>query len=76
MKLKNTGTNTSELILANGTTVLFSYSTPVACVDNQHNCYVTDKKYSKTTTKHINQFIPKAMQETKPQEFFKKLVGE
>lgn len=56
MKLKPIGKNVSELTLNNGTVVLFSYQTPVAA------CYAggfirTDKDHSKTTSKHITQWL-------------------
>lgn len=37
--------------------VLFSFTTPVAIRDNKTGLtYVTDAKFSRTTSKHINQF--------------------
>ena len=36
--------------------VLYSYHTPVAYHDKD-GIKITDKKYSNTTTKHINEFI-------------------
>lgn len=64
MKLKQTGSNQTELHLNNGTIVLFSYETPVASkTTEQYNNreflhYLrTNTKYSCTTTKHINNWI-------------------
>lgn len=37
--------------------VLFSYETPVA-VSQGDTWYVTEYKWSKTTTTHINKFVP------------------
>ncbi len=71
MKLKPIGANKTELTLADGTQVLFSYQTPVACwIDGQF--YKTDKKWSMTTTKHINSWAHCAID--KPQAFFNNLV--
>ena len=49
MKLKPISANMTELALTDGTLVLFSYETPVACwKDGLFS--ITDKKWSKTTT--------------------------
>ena len=53
MLLKNQGPNQSELILENGSHILFSYETPVA-VSTVDGLFVTSQWYSSTTTKHIN----------------------
>lgn len=37
--------------------VIFSYETPVAVFTNQ-TWYATEYKWSKTTTMHINKFVP------------------
>jgi hypothetical protein len=61
MKLISHGTNSSEIMYANGTSVLFSYQTPVAVsIGNPSKSvglvgvYKTSEKYSRTTSKHIN----------------------
>lgn len=71
MKLKKLGTNQTEITLANGAQVLFSYSTPVAAwIDGQF--YKTEQQYSKTTSRHVNAWTHCAV--SKPQEFFNQLV--
>ena len=71
MKLKQLGSNQTELVLNDGTQVLFSYETPVACwIDGQF--YRTDKKWSQTTSRHINKWAHCAL--SKPQVFFDVLV--
>lgn len=55
MKLKQIGSNMTELT-TNGTSILFSYETPVAGYDNQ-GAFRTDQHYSSTTTKHINKYL-------------------
>ena len=55
MKLKKIGNNETELIFNDGTHVLFSYETPVA-VSTTDKIFVTEQKYSNTTTKHINKW--------------------
>jgi hypothetical protein len=67
MHLKSIQSNMTELTLSNGTQVLFSYQTPVACwIEGQF--YKTDKKWSNTTTRHINKWTHCAV--AKPQEYF------
>ena len=71
MKLNQLGSNQTELVLNDGTQVLFSYETPVACwIDGQF--YRTDKKWSQTTSRHINKWVHCAL--SKPQVFFDVLV--
>jgi hypothetical protein len=71
MKIKPIQSNMTELTLNDGTQVLFSYQTPVACwKDGQF--YKTDKKWSNTTTRHINKWSHLAI--AKPQTFFDELT--
>ena len=55
MKLNAIGSNQTEVTIGNKR-VLFSYSTPVAYYENGMY-FKTSKKWSKTTSKHINQWI-------------------
>jgi hypothetical protein len=58
MKLNRiNNTAATEIELPNGNTVLFSYSTPVACHIPGQGFYRTTKQWSRTTSKHINQWI-------------------
>ena len=66
MLLKNQGSNQSELILDNGSHILFSYETPVA-VSTVDGLFVTDQWYSSTTTKHINKWCEGITRTTVPQ---------
>ena len=60
--------------------VLFSYETPVAALVN-NKWYVTTKQHSKTTSKHINNWLLRKLGNrrktepiiSKPQEFFDQL---
>jgi len=54
MKLNPIKSNMTELEL-NNKVILFSYKTPVAMCDYS-NIYKTDRYYSQTTSKHINQW--------------------
>ena len=56
VSLVTLGPNRTELRLGNGTIVFFSYDTPVAAMVNGVE-YCTNKKYSVTTSKHINQWL-------------------
>lgn len=56
MQLIKIQTNMTELRLSSGERVLFSYNTPVACFTEDEFIQV-NKKYSVTTTKHINKFF-------------------
>ena len=55
MKLNVVGSNQTELVKANGTTVFFSYNTPVAVFVPGYGVLVSSTKYSTTTSRHINQ---------------------
>ena len=66
MLLKNQGSNQSELVLDNGSHILFSYETPVA-VSTVDGLFVTDQWYSSTTTKHINKWCEGITRTTVPQ---------
>jgi hypothetical protein len=76
MKLSKLGPNTTELDLANGTTVLFSYKTPVAAYVMGRGLIKTEKKYSVTTSKHVNQWLDGRNHETVPQAELDSLTGE
>ena len=56
MKLRKTGNNTTEITLTDGAVVLFSYAEPVAAIIDG-TPYKTSKKWSGTTSKHINQWL-------------------
>jgi hypothetical protein len=60
MKVKNYGSN-QTLVEDNGCQVLYSYETPVALISSGifRHAYKTDRKWSVTTSKHINQWLRK-----------------
>jgi hypothetical protein len=74
MRIKPLASNMTELVLNDGTKVLFSYETPVAA-STPAMAYKTAKKWSNTTTRHINKWFMSvgAIQEM-PQEYFDNLV--
>ena len=75
MKLKQIGSNQTEVVFKDGTYVLFSYETPVA-VSTAEGMFVTEQKYSNTTTKHINKWCNGiSLRHTIPQELIDSLIS-
>ena len=73
MKLNLLSRHHAEITLADGTQVLFSYTSPVAClVEGEYS--KTAKIWSQTTSRHINSWAPLAIE--KPQEYFDNLVHD
>lgn len=76
MNLKKLGNNETQLTVGM-TEILFSYNTPVACYNHAtHEAFKTEKYWSKTTSRHINNWFDLTKPKTKPQEFFDALVVE
>lgn len=74
MNLKPIKTNLTELTVNENLVVLFSYQTPVAAM-TQDGYIKTEKFWSRTTTRHINYWLPTGGKvTTKPQEYFDGLV--
>lgn len=57
MKLNPVGSNQTEIERDGGVTVFYSYQTPVAAFVPGKGALVTNKKYSVTTSRHINQAV-------------------
>ena len=57
MILRQLGSNQTELSLNNGNSIFFSYETPVAGFDAEDGFFKTETYYSKTTSRHINQYF-------------------
>lgn len=79
MKIKPIASNMTELLLNDGTQVLFSYQTPVAVIkrDQCLQTIQTSKKWSVTTSKHINKWFSMygfAVFAYEDQEYFDNLV--
>ena len=74
MYLKPIKANMTELELDNGITILFSYETPVAC-STVNGWFKTEQWYSKTTTRHVTQWLEGIKAQIKPQSFFAELVN-
>ena len=88
LKLKSIAKNQTEVTLNNETTVFFSYETPVAAklsnkenISESLNFVRTSKKWSPTTTRHINKWleskgIEKHRAKELEQDFFNNLLEE
>jgi len=72
MKLTPIGSNMNEVEIGD-VIIFFSYKEPVAC-HILGKFYKTEKKWSRTTSKHITKWLNGAKAETKPQEFFDNLL--
>ena len=79
MKLIPIKANMTELQV-NDMLILFSYQTPVAVIFPQGHAYTTEKKWSRTTTRHINQWLVSQptfhVRTSRSQEFFDNLASE
>lgn len=60
MILRQLGSNQTEISFNNGTTIFFSYETPVAGHDLIKGYFKTGTYYSRTTSKHINNYLKHA----------------
>ena len=74
MQLRQIASNMTQLDLSDGTQVLFSYRTPVACYDNG-NYYRTATKWSVTTSRHINKWLDGVNATTVDQEMLDALTA-
>ena len=74
MQLRPIASNMTQLDLADGTSVLFSYSTPAACLTDI-GYYRTAKKCYVRTSRHINKWLGGVLAKEQPQEFFNELVN-
>jgi len=50
------GSNQTEIKQSNGTIIFYSYNTPVVALFDG-KWYKTNKKWSNTTSKHINKYL-------------------
>ena len=62
LELNHIGANMTELKVYTGSNsnamhIFFSYDTPVAAFQRGSGYYVTYKKFSRTTSKHINKWV-------------------
>lgn len=75
MKLKKLGNNVT-LIKHDDCEVLFSYETPVAALRySDHEYLKTDRFWSVTTSRHINQWLQGVEAQTVSQDDLYKMAG-
>ena len=74
MKLERLGTSKSLLTLSSGSEIFYSYNTPVACKVSG-DLYRTKEYYSRTTSKHITQYLNGRNAEEVEQSFINQIVG-
>ena len=74
MKLKRTGYNQTVVSLNNGVEVFFSYDTPVAGRSTDYEYFRTEDYYSKTTSRHINNYLGDVKSTTVSQEIIDNLA--
>jgi len=75
MKLRKIGNNQTEIQTALFN-LLISYETPVAVyIIETGEKLITDKKWSATTTKHINAWYSHIEASAKPQSYFDNLLN-
>jgi len=75
MQIKRLGTSKTLLVLPSGAEAFFSYETPVAFQMHSGELYKTKEYYSRTTSKHITQYLNGRDAEAVPQSFINQLVG-
>ena len=75
MKIKRLGASKTLLVLPSGSEAFFSYDTPVAFQMHSGEIFKTEEYYSRTTSKHITQYLNGRDAEAVPQSMINQLVG-
>jgi len=76
MKLKRTGYNQTVVSLNNGVEVFFSYDTPVSGRSADNEYFKTEEYYSRTTSRHINNYLGGVKSTTVSQEIIDTLADD
>ena len=74
MKIKRLGASKTLLALPSGSENFFSYDTPVAAQD-AGEYYKTNEYYSRTTSKHITQYLNGRYAHSVDQSFIYQILG-
>ena len=74
MKLEKIGVSKTLLTLSSGSEIFYSYNTPVAA-QVAGEFYKTNEYYSKTTSKHITQYLNGRYAHPVEQSFINQIVG-
>ena len=75
MKIKRLGASKTLLVLPSGGEAFFSYETPVAFQMHTGEIFKTEEYYSRTTSKHITQYLNGRYAHPVEQSFINQLVG-
>ena len=75
MKLERLGASKTLLTLSSGSQVFYSYNTPVAIQHSSGRLFQTMEHYSRTTSKHISQFLNGRKAEKVEQSFINQFVS-
>ena len=75
MKIKRLGASKTLLVLPSGAEAFVSYETPVAFQMHTGEIFKTEEYYSRTTSKHVTQYLNGRDAEAVPQGFINQLVG-
>ena len=75
MKFKQLGANKTLLTLKNGVQVFLSYETPVAARLENFEYVRTNQSWSRTTSRHITQWLEGVKAKTVEQSFLDNLLG-
>ena len=75
MQLKRIAANQTEIVLNNGTTIFFSYDTPVAAQLPDYEYVRTATKWSVTTSRHINKWLEGVIATEVSQDILDNLVA-
>ena len=74
MKIKRLGASKTLLALPSGSEIFYSYDTPVAA-QVSGELFRTKEYYSRTTSKHISQYLNGRNAEEVEQSFINQIVG-
>ena len=74
MKIKRLGASKTLLALPSGSEIFYSYDTPVAA-QVSGEFYRTNEYYSRTTSKHITQYLNGRYAHPVEQSFINQIVG-
>ena len=74
MRLERLGANKSLLTLSSGSEIFYTYNTPVAAKFSGE-FYKTNEYYSRTTSKHITQYLNGRYAHPVEQSFINQIVG-
>jgi len=74
IKIKRIDSTNATVISLGDNEVLVSYSTPVAAFIQGKGYFKTERKWSNTTSKHVNRWLSGVNARVMPQEFFDDLM--